>query len=1154
LRAAFPTGGSSRIRVRSYAAAIAIACLGVGLSIYGFKVARRGSADEKRSLFRDSAGESTAWLGKHLASHDLVLTSLRAFYSASEFVSREEFRDFTAAVLARHGDIQALVWIPVVTEDDLDGMEREAALSGLPGFKITRPGEHDPSVSPAESTEYLPALYVSGGEINRHLLGIDWGGIPELRSWFDRARDGGGPVTVRVPQAVWGGEPGPVLATILAVYEKGAWVRSADDRRRHVEGFLAEVYQPRQVLQLAIPDRVSHATTMRMVRIEDDASGEVLYEAGAALSTLAASDDEIELAEVDGALYGAGALHVGGTKWTVIFTPGPGLESLGRTSSAWLVFVAGLALTGGIVAYLITVTRRSAEISWYARELLATQTELEHRLAENLVAQKTLNESERFLRVTFDTVSTGIVVIDPATHTIVDANRAAAVMVGARKEHMVGSCCHEFICSGTPGVCPVTDRGEVLDNAECYFLNASEDKVPCLRTVVPITFKGKKHLLDCMVDISAQKHAQTAAERESAKLSAMISHMEEGVVFADAHNVITKVNDYFCRFIGKTSDQILGRTIADFHPGNVMEHVDHLIRGFRSNLDSEPFTMQRRIVGSEVLLRMQPIYREGCYDGVLLNVIDVSELVTARRMAEEAARTKGEFLANMSHEIRTPMTAVMGYADLLADPRLETEDRLEYVNIIQRNGAHLLTLINDILDLSKIEAGRLSIEKDCTELLDLLADIASTMRARARERNTDLVTECPTRLPRTIRTDRARLHQVLVNLVGNAVKFTSNGSVRIRTLFLPEWRGKEPAVRFEVIDTGIGIDKDALPRLFEPFVQADSSTSRKYGGTGLGLTISARIVDLLDGEISASSEAGKGSTFAVTIPTGNLTGVEMIETPAECLVERARGPAREFIDGDVLKGLRVLVAEDGPDNQRLIKTLLAQAGATVTLVEDGSAAVDAVARGIFDVVLMDLQMPSMDGYEATRTLRGRGYKIPILALTAHAMAADRQKSLAAGCDDHITKPINRGELIMKVAQWTRDRAQSGEGKSEAGGGEEVGPAPSSDVAPLVSEYAGDPALAEILGDFVSALSGRVRAMTDAHTNGDLDELQRLAHQLKGAGGSYGYPMLTEAAAGVEAACEKGDREEAGVGLELLDRLSMAITAGFGSMAASPTGA
>jgi CheY-like chemotaxis protein len=372
----------------------------------------------------------------------------------------------------------------------------------------------------------------------------------------------------------------------------------------------------------------------------------------------------------------------------------------------------------------------------------------------------------------------------------------------------------------------------------------------------------------------------------------------------------------------------------------------------------------------------------------------------------------------MSHEIRTPMTAILGFAENLLDPSLDEGERREAVDTILRNGGYLMRLINDILDLSKIEAGRLSIERLPLSPIGLVADVASLMRVRADSRRLrlDVRYECP--LPAAVRSDPTRLRQVLINLCGNAIKFTESGGVTL-TLRLLRPRPSEALLQFEVRDTGIGMSEQELERLFEPFAQADDSTSRRFGGTGLGLSISRRLVQMLGGEIEVLSEPGIGSAFTFTIDPGPLVDVPMVEDANESLVARraaeSSAPQRSQSSARRLGG-RVLLAEDGPDNQRLITRLLKKSGIEVTVVGDGRSAVQmalAAEGGTtpFDLVLMDMQMPVMDGYQATIELRRVGFRKPIVALTANAMAGDRERCLGAGCTDFTPKPVERQVLL-----------------------------------------------------------------------------------------------------------------------------------------------
>jgi signal transduction histidine kinase/ActR/RegA family two-component response regulator len=394
--------------------------------------------------------------------------------------------------------------------------------------------------------------------------------------------------------------------------------------------------------------------------------------------------------------------------------------------------------------------------------------------------------------------------------------------------------------------------------------------------------------------------------------------------------------------------------------------------------------------------------------------------------AEAASRAKSEFLANMSHEIRTPMTAILGFAESLQDPDFPELEKLNAIHTIRRNGEHLLRIINDVLDLSKIEASRLEFERVNCRPRRIVEEVVATMRVRSDDADLALVVEQVGRIPRTIETDPLRLRQILVNLIGNALKFTERGGVRVVLQLLPHGDGSaesnvEPLLRFDVIDTGIGMTPEELDRLFRPFVQGDSSTSRRFGGTGLGLSISKRMAHMLGGDITVTSRVGAGSTFTLTIATGTLVGVEMLEEDsADHVVDESTRPSAP-VGATRLVG-RVLLAEDGLDNQRLVSFVLKKAGAQVTVVSNGKLAVDAAlaaeAAGMpYGVILMDMQMPVMDGYQAATALRQKGYKGTIIALTAHAMASDREKCIAAGCDNYTTKPINREELVRTLATY-----------------------------------------------------------------------------------------------------------------------------------------
>jgi signal transduction histidine kinase/ActR/RegA family two-component response regulator len=399
-------------------------------------------------------------------------------------------------------------------------------------------------------------------------------------------------------------------------------------------------------------------------------------------------------------------------------------------------------------------------------------------------------------------------------------------------------------------------------------------------------------------------------------------------------------------------------------------------------------------------------------------------LLAAKRAAEDASQMKSRFLANMSHEIRTPLGAVLGFAELLTASDLSPAQRNELIEKIKRHGVILTNVVNDILDFSRAESGRLQIERIKIDLRELLSDVLSAPTLIAKEKGLRLGISSEGPIPRFIMSDPTRLKQILSNLIGNAIKFTNQGSVECHIKFQPTpLQATSPETKNRIIffvrDTGRGLSEKEAAGLFMPFIQADTSTTRKYGGTGLGLALARDLARALGGDVRLIDYAeGRGCTFEASIEAGACGGEWTLHDVADLEAVTAASPSTSTLPTTQLTGLKVLLAEDSADNQLFVSRFLRKAGAEVDIVENGAEAIEAALNGDHDLILMDIQMPILDGIEATKELRQKGYRKPIVALTAHALADQRQRTHDAGCNYHLTKPVNRDELMQTVARLT----------------------------------------------------------------------------------------------------------------------------------------
>ncbi len=629
------------------------------------------------------------------------------------------------------------------------------------------------------------------------------------------------------------------------------------------------------------------------------------------------------------------------------------------------------------------------------------------------------------------------------------------------------------------------------------------------------------------------ERTQELAASQARLQSVLAAATETAIVACDPDGIITVFNSGAERMLGYTAEEVVGKhTPALFHLESeiaqrgreLTEELGRPVEGFAvfgtkaKAPDGKPeerlWTYVRKD-GSHLLVQLTVSAARDA-NGKIIGTVGLSkdytavkqyndQLQEAKERAELADRAKSDFLATMSHEIRTPMNGVIGMTGLLLDTKLDTEQR-NLAETIRSSGESLLRLINDILDFSKIEAGQMPLEELDFDLRALVDVTVKMMAVQAQAKGIALVSAVAPGLPTGLRGDPGRVRQVLMNLLGNAIKFTKEGEVTLRATVEEETEATV-LVRFEIQDTGPGISPETQARLFRPFVQADSSTSRRFGGTGLGLAICKRLAESMNGGIGVKSQPGHGSTFWVTLNFSRPAGTQFVSRSG------LTQPLPRPVNFAALRQESVLLAEDNVVNQQVALGNLRKLGYHADIATSGFEVLEATARKNYDIILMDCQMPELDGYQVTREIRqreGKGRRAYIIAMTAHAMVGDREKCLAAGMDDYLSKPLNREELRAAMQRGAPGPAT---------------PLNEDAVRRLAADD--DQELARLIELFAASAPASIATMKRAVGESNAAELSMAAHTLKGSCGNFGASALAELCAQIEQAADRGDLDRTG---------------------------
>jgi PAS domain S-box-containing protein len=980
---------------------IAVLICGVTLAFIGYEISQRSVTVRINESLTNLSRELQEDIVSKIDVVTYGLGGANGLYAASKSVEHNEWRNYVESrdLADEFPGVLGFGFIEYVRRTELDNFIKATREDSQPKFNVRTSGEHP---------DLFVIKFIEPESVNEAALGYDIGAEPNRREAAELAMTSGRPTLTKRLKLL----QRPTATGFLylrPVYQKGLTLDTEEQRRAAIQGW---VYAPIIIEDAIAPlaKKFGSELSFRLYEGPDAEKSSLLWETGNGNAR------DTRVLTVD----------VGQRKWSLIINP----TTIFYERYSGRIIPIAIAVGGILSSAILSL------LSWIY---------LSHKY-RRLISR--ISEGESFIKNILESANVSVIATDPKG-TIRVFNRTASEWLGYAPDELIGK--------ATPAL--IHDRAEIDADAVGVSSSVGHAVEPGFESLVAEARLGRKSekewtyvrkdgsrfpvnlsvtamknqdgeisgFMGIGFDVTDLKKKEQALRERQELFTASFMYAPHGFAILDLDRFWCKINGPLCQMLGYSEAELVGRSSRESTLIQDIELEDRLTEELlQGKIDR--FHLEKRClhksgkpvwVSHSVSLLRDANGSPSFFISHVENIEErkqrefeldqkSNELLIAKEQAVSATKAKGEFIANMSHEIRTPLTSIIGYSEsLLADELSEKDSRVALETVI-RNGNHLLGIINDILDLSKIEAGKLDVDLVKADVFEIVSDVGNLMGHKAREKGLSLGFEFKFPIPRSIQTDPLRLKQILINLVGNAVKFTSVGGVKITISYLSE----AAKLQFAVSDTGPGLTDEQRSRLFTAFSQADTSTTREFGGTGLGLVISSMLAQKLGGDLTVISRPSHGSTFTVTVATGPVTEKDLIYSVIDSKTEEVK--AADEIPR--LSG-RVLVAEDGRDNRRLISHLLKKAGVEGVLVENGALAVEAIRKDTYDIVLMDIQMPIMDGHTAVNNMRQAGVTIPIIALTANAMKADVDQALSSGFTDFLGKPFSRQDLFAMLEKY-----------------------------------------------------------------------------------------------------------------------------------------